>query len=335
MRRMIDLTRGKRDGFITLDAGFREDVAYWTAHLDDWNGTALWSRGKKEPFVFGSDASTGGFASGLESCPHAALSFLPDKLQPGHARMGVWSLVRGDAVRQGTSSQIQWGEMYSPLAAVAEYGSLLADSHVVFGVDNEADVHAINRPRGREPRVCRMIRGLCDMALQHNFTFKAVHREGERNSLMSLSSVREQGLLDQLVADLGWLVSTCKFLHISSGSRTQYSKHHRIFFEFCDALELDPFALTEEQLCLAVVHFSLGHTSNSVPQYMSAVLNLYDGEDAGKLPRGASYSRASPASSAPPMRWFVHVLCRWSTCAPSCDLWTCRTLIPCASGHNC
>ena len=41
---------------------------------------------------------------------------------------------------------------------------------------------------------------------------------------------------------------------------------------------------------MAMVHFSMGHTVNSVPSYMSALQKLYDGAALGPLPRGPSFA---------------------------------------------
>jgi hypothetical protein len=78
--------------------------------------------------------------------------------------------------------------MFGPLAAAVEYGQVLTNSHVVFVVDNEADVHIINRQTSRERRLCGLLRCLCDAALRHNFSFKAVHRPGVDNELMDWAS---------------------------------------------------------------------------------------------------------------------------------------------------
>jgi hypothetical protein len=59
---------------------------------------------------------------------------------------------------------------------------------VVFAVDNESDVHVINRLRSREPRVAALLRCLGDVAVRHNFSFKAVHRAGVDNVLMDWAS---------------------------------------------------------------------------------------------------------------------------------------------------
>ena len=167
LRRVIDMvaiaTWG--GGQVRLSADFRKDVRYWRDHMGVWNGRAAWRVQTRDPFVFASDASTSGFAYGLEGCSAAACAELEPGFEPGSVRSGVWSASNGDAVRQSTSSTIQWGEFFCPLAAAVEFGPLLTDSHVVFVVDNESDVHVVNRLRSREPRVAALLRSLCDTAL--------------------------------------------------------------------------------------------------------------------------------------------------------------------------
>ena len=134
------------------------------------------------------ETSTSGFAYGLEACATNMLHRLPVGMRPGDVRSGSWSASNGVAVRQQHSKAIQWGEFFCPLAAAVEFGSQLSDSHVVFVVDNESDVHVINRLRSRESRVAALLRCLCDVALRNNFSFSAVHRPGVHNVLMDWAS---------------------------------------------------------------------------------------------------------------------------------------------------
>ena len=188
MRRIIDTITGRRGGQLSLSAPFRSECRYWRDHISEWNGKERWRSPDSAPFVFASDASTSGFAYGMEACPADRLSSLPAGKRPGDVRSGSWSARSGDAVRQQHSKNIQWGEFFCPLAAAVEFGPLLANSHVVFVVDNESDVHVINRLRSREKRVAQLLRCLCHVALEHNFSFKAVHRAGVHNVLMDWAS---------------------------------------------------------------------------------------------------------------------------------------------------
>jgi hypothetical protein len=188
LRRIIDITRGRTGGRLRLSSSFQADVQYWRDHIDSWNGRERWRAPTSAPFVFASDASTSGFAYGLEDCPRAALASLPTDMAPGAVRAGVWSSKAGHAAAQQHSSAIQWGEFFCPLAAAVEFGPVLSGAHVVFVIDNESDTHVINRLRTKEPRVAALLRALCDTSLKYNFSFEAVHRYGINNKLMDWAS---------------------------------------------------------------------------------------------------------------------------------------------------
>ena len=188
LRRVIDSMAGRKYGQVKLGAPFKAELRYWRDHMAVWNGRAKWRSSPQEPLVFASDASTSGFAYGLESCPSSLLSALPAGKRPGDVRAGTWSWSAGHAARQQHSASIQWGEFFCPLAAAVEFGSLLRDRHVVFVIDNESDVHVINRSRTRDPALAALLRALCDKSLEFNFSYSAVHRPGVDNVLMDWAS---------------------------------------------------------------------------------------------------------------------------------------------------
>jgi hypothetical protein len=117
LRRIIDTIKSHRGGSISLGPSFRLEVRYWRDHISQWNGRASWLAFSGEPMVFASDASTEGFAYGLEQCPPKMLPSLPPAFRPGAVRLGVWSAANGDAACQQFSDHIQWGEFFCTLAA--------------------------------------------------------------------------------------------------------------------------------------------------------------------------------------------------------------------------
>jgi hypothetical protein len=104
-----------------------------------------------------------------------------------------------------------------------------------------------------------------------------------------MSEIRRLGLFRQLEGDLRWLVKLCKRLHIAASSRVTYAHHHDLYLQFCEDFNVDPLAPSEDDLALAAVCFTMGHTVNSVKSYMSAVQNLFDMHGAGPLPRGPGF----------------------------------------------
>ncbi len=186
LRRIIDLCKGSSK--VWLGQPFRDEVRYWRLHMGSWNGKCKWRAPSSSSLVFASDASTSGFAYGLEQCTPQQLQSLGPAFAPGTVRVGVWSARNGDLQRQQSSRAIQWGEFFCTVAAAVEYGPRLRNQHVVFVVDNQSDVAVLNRLRTREARVAQLLRALCDHSLRYNFTFAAVHRPGVDNVLMDWAS---------------------------------------------------------------------------------------------------------------------------------------------------
>ena len=89
-----------------------------------------------------------------------------------------------------------------------------------------------------------------------------------------MSQVRERGDFDFLVKRLWWVVKLCKRMHIAHSSSITYASSQRIFIRFCETFSKDPWAVTEDDLCLAAVYFATGHTVQSVKSYFSAIQNL-------------------------------------------------------------
>jgi hypothetical protein len=81
----------------------------------------------------------------------------------------------------------------------------------------------------------------------------------------------------------------CRELRLAHGSHKTYGGHQGQFLAFCEAFELDPFSLTEEELCMVGAYFTMGHTVNSLDSFMSAVQSLYNDAEAGELPRSARF----------------------------------------------
>lgn len=84
-------------------------------------------------------------------------------------------------------------------------------------------------------------------------------------------------------------MTLCRRLHISKSSRDTYNSSQRIFLAFCADFGKDPLAITEHDLCEAVVHFAMQHTVRSVASYVSAIQNLWMEAGLGDLPRGPAY----------------------------------------------
>ena len=167
-----------------LQEGFRSDLSFWLQFLHSWNGSRKW-HAQSKPIVVASDASLEGFAWVVESGPFQH-SDLPPPLRTGSATWGTWD---GPFEHCSTSSSfIQEAELFSPVAFALEAGEALRDSHVVFVLDNEADVAILNRRKTKDPRLLALLRLLASASAEKNFAFTAIHRYGALNILPDVLS---------------------------------------------------------------------------------------------------------------------------------------------------
>ena len=184
---------------IQTDKGFRADARFWLTHLHQWNGNAKWRSAQATPFCIASDASFNGFGFYLESTPpHVDTSHWPPGLKVGSGYSGVYSPAHSHL--HTASSQMTWCEMFAVYAALLTYRSVLRHSCVLFFVDNETDVHIINRQATRSARLAGLLREIYSVSLADNISIYARHRSGVDNVLADFLSRPELHQHEHIVA---------------------------------------------------------------------------------------------------------------------------------------
>ena len=177
---------------VQVDRIMRDDLAFWHAHLSTWDGRQRWRSAYSDPFTFASDASLAGFGFYLQSVPApraSAATSWPDRLRLGTGYCGLWSA--SDAYLHRHSSQMIWSEMFAVLACLLTYRSALRDSSVLFHLDNEPDVHTLNRQATRSVQLAGLLRQIYTVAVDENISIRAVHRRGVDNVLADFLSRTE------------------------------------------------------------------------------------------------------------------------------------------------
>jgi hypothetical protein len=172
---------------VYTDTGFRADVRFWLAHLQQWNGSARWRSARSAPFRIATDASLGGFGFYLESVPaHIDTSHWPPGVNVGAGFCGVYSPAHQHL--HAASSQMTWCELFAVFAALLTYRRLLRSSCVLFLCDNKSDVHILNRQATRSARLAGLLREIYSIATAENIDLYACHRSGEDNVLADFLS---------------------------------------------------------------------------------------------------------------------------------------------------
>jgi hypothetical protein len=184
---------------IHTDSGFRADARFWLAHLHQWNGSAKWRSAQAAPFCIASDASLSGFGFYLESTPpHVDTSHWPPGVKVGTGYSGVYSSAHSHL--HTASSQMTWCEMFAVYAALLTYRTVLRHSCVLFYVDNETDVHILNRQATRSARLAGLLREIYSISLADNISIYARHRSGVDNVLADFLSRPELHQHEHIVA---------------------------------------------------------------------------------------------------------------------------------------
>lgn len=81
-----------------------------------------------------------------------------------------------------------WCELFAVFAALSTYRSLLRHSCVLFVVDNETDVHILNRQATRSARLAGLLREIYTISTTNNISIYARHRKGIDNVLADFLS---------------------------------------------------------------------------------------------------------------------------------------------------
>ena len=95
--------------------------------------------------------------------------------------------------------------------------------------------------------------------------------------------------LNRREVEYRWMVKLTRSMDLAVSSQKTYASSQRKFLGFCEAFGIVPLAISEDELCQAVVDFALTRSSGSLDAYMSAIQKLYTLAGAGSLPRGPGY----------------------------------------------
>ena len=79
-------------------------------------------------------------------------------------------------------------EMFAVYAALFTYRTVLRHCCALFWLDNQSDVHVLNRQATRSPRLAGLLREIYTIAVENNISLYARHRPGVENVLADFLS---------------------------------------------------------------------------------------------------------------------------------------------------
>ena len=173
-RRLIDLSMRARSLHHRLDLTLeaREDIAWWTYFLPEWNGTAR--------FIDTAWSS----ADSLELFTDAAAS-----VGAGAYFGGSWFFIPWpQEIKDNKAIHITWMELFPIVVAARIWGSAWSQKRVLFHTDNKAVVDIWYKQSSRVPVIMSLIRKLFLTAAQFNFHIAIAHIPGHVNTFADLIS---------------------------------------------------------------------------------------------------------------------------------------------------
>ena len=202
MRRMLDTLHQ-----LQIQTTLRHPSASITAfattcailgHSSFISGTADSNGAPLGPTHSSSPQTPASVASASTSSPTPTpIGTVDSRAWPHHLRVGSTfsgSYSPGHAHLHQSHTQIAWCELLAVVACAATYAPRLTGQSMLFYVDNNTDVHIINRQATRSKAIAPLLRQLYAIALQHN----AQHGQGLATGLCALSApvqhVRQQHL---------------------------------------------------------------------------------------------------------------------------------------------
>lgn len=171
MRGLIDSLKGvkRQHHHIAIKAQARDDLWWWGAFCEGWNGISMVPSLGEVSHTFYSDAS------GSWGC--------------GAAWGSLWFQQRWPELWLDVNIAVK--ELVPVVLAAAIWGATWSGGRVRVRCDNEAVVYAITKGRARDPAIMRLVRCLFLLTACHNFVLVASHIPGRDNHLADAISRNE------------------------------------------------------------------------------------------------------------------------------------------------
>ena len=189
---MYDLLKGVKKPWylLRLSKAVKQDLDLWEQFLLHYNGITIISH---KPHLLSrdihltSDASKWGF---------------------GGTYQIFW--IQGHWPDHWKKHDIAVLELYSILMLVVTFGTLLANSHVIFHCDDQAIVAVLNKQTSKSPIIMQLVRPLVLHLLRHNITFRSLYVRGKDNHANVMLCPVHRSLHGDLLRQYGMQLTSTK-----------------------------------------------------------------------------------------------------------------------------
>lgn len=169
--RLLDISKSVKDlkDIVTLDAGCRSDLRFWSLLLNNWNGISFFHHDDLES------------SAALKLYTDAAPSVGFGGVFNGQWFASKWPKELMSMPDNNLSTALL--EFYPIVIACILWGKQWSRKQILFFCDNEATVNIINKGRSSVPFINRFVRRLTWASILDNFIFRAAHIPGLNNQV--------------------------------------------------------------------------------------------------------------------------------------------------------
>uniref|UniRef100_A0A1X7SK10 RNase H type-1 domain-containing protein n=1 Tax=Amphimedon queenslandica TaxID=400682 RepID=A0A1X7SK10_AMPQE len=146
--------------FTRLSPGCKADIFWWSAFMEEWNGTGLFPTRTIGPVITADASGSWGCGAFLEGpC--------------------FWFQVQWPS--EWSQVNIAAKELFPLVVAIAIWGPQCKDSQICLNSDNQAVVSALATRSAKDPFLSHLLRSLFFFLAHYNISYRAQHIAGKRN----------------------------------------------------------------------------------------------------------------------------------------------------------
>ncbi|XP_011409281.1 PREDICTED: uncharacterized protein LOC105316169, partial [Amphimedon queenslandica] len=240
--------------FTRLSPGCKADIFWWSAFMEEWNGTGLFPTRTIGPVITADASGSWGCGAFLEGpC--------------------FWFQVQWPS--EWSQVNIAAKELFPLVVAIAIWGPQCKDSQICLNSDNQAVVSALATRSAKDPFLSHLLRSLFFFLAHYNISYRAQHIAGSQIPLSNPRLAAVNAPRHQATVDLHTLEGAVQGFFrkgLADSSASSYATAQRRFLSFCAECNITPLPLSEHTLCLfAAFLANQGLQARTIQAYLSAL----------------------------------------------------------------
>jgi hypothetical protein len=151
-----------------ISGSVKKDISWWLTYVNEFNGKM-----SVYPTVW---------------CNYRDMNIATDACVAGYGGVfnnqyfyGKWSVEESKQAQRIDRDSMPWKELHTLVRAASTWGNRWTGKNIVFQLDCQPMVFAVDKGGSRDPEIMSLIRTLSYLAAKHHFNYKVEHIPGRKN----------------------------------------------------------------------------------------------------------------------------------------------------------